>query len=213
MNIRHRWFAHAPIAGCAALLTASANATVPPPPTTYTLARPARGAGGMSIAIHRDGTREAIELSRAHGWHSHTWFDFAAHKQYASDSNAPGPCSVIDYSPDGPPELLDPVPGAFAMAAQIPADAPRGGKETLGGVTTRIIEMPGGGKVWLDEARHLAMKVEVAMEGSPTPQTLLDLTGIRFEKPAAASLTPPANCTHIAGDANAHGGHAEVPMH
>lgn len=198
---------------CAALLAPLALAAAPAASSTYSLTRPARSASDMTIAIYRDGPRETIKLSRANGWHSQMWFDFAVHKQWGNDSNAPGQCSVIDYTSDGPPELLDPVPGAFAMAKEIPPDAPRSGTATLGGVATSVIDMPGGGKVWIDDTRHLAMKVMVVMEGNPAPQTMLDLTGIRFDKPDAALLTPPTGCKHTKGSANAHGGHAEIPLH
>lgn len=176
--------------------------------TTYQLTRKATSPNAMASAIYRDGSRETIKLSRASGWHSQMWFDFAAHKQWANDTNAPGQCSVITYTSDGPPSLLDPVPGAFDMAAQIPAKAPRSGKEKLGGVETSIIKMPDGGEVWLDNAHHLAMKVKIVVEGNPQPQTLIDLTGIRFDKPDPALLAPPTHCKQLAGSANANGGHA-----
>ncbi|HWU75581.1 MAG TPA: hypothetical protein VN043_03690 [Rhodanobacter sp.] len=179
-------------------------------PTTYSLARKAASAGDMSTSIHRDGTRETIKMTRANGWHSQTWFDFATHKEYAEDSNAPGQCSVIAYTSDGPPELLDPIPAAFAMAAQIPANAPRNGKASLGGIQTSVLKMPGGGEFWLDEAHHMVIKANIVMEGNPTPQTMFDLSGIRFDKPDAGMLAPPAHCKPIAGSANAHGGHAET---
>jgi hypothetical protein len=185
----------------------------PPASTTYSLTRPARNAGDMTAAIYRDGARETIKLSRANGWHSQLWFDFAAHKEWASDSNAPGQCSVIAYTSDGPPELLDPVPGAFAMASEVPADAPRSGSAVLGGVNTHVIKMPGGGTAWLDDTHHLAIKVEAVMESNSDPQTILDLTGIRFDKPDAALLAPPSGCKQLKGSANAHGGHAEVSAH
>ncbi|MGA7298573.1 MAG: hypothetical protein WBW92_13835 [Rhodanobacteraceae bacterium] len=189
----------------------SAHATAPPPSQQhYSLVRKAKSASGMRSAIYRDGARETIQLSRANGWHSQTWFDFAAHKQYAVDSNAEGQCSVINYTSDGPPELLDPVPGAFDMAKQIPANAPRAGTAILASTKTRIIAMPGGGKIWIDDVRHLVMKLQVVMEGNPKPQTMFDLSGIRFDKSDPAALTPPSHCKAISGSANAHGGHAEV---
>ncbi len=201
------------IAGCVLWMPLQAAAAAAVVPTTYSLVRPAISAKDMSVAVYRDGARETIKLARASGWHSQLWFDFSVHKQWGSDSNAPGQCSVIAYTSDGPPELLDPVAGAFAMAKEIPADAPRSGTAMLGDVATSTIAMPGGGTVWLDESRHLAMKVMVVMEGNPQPQTMIDLTGIRFEKPDAALLTPPTGCKQLVGSANANGGHAEVPLH
>lgn len=195
------WAAMIPLFVCAAPAVA--------PPTIYSLERKAPSAHDMAVAIYRDGPRETIKLSRASGWHSQMWFDFAVHKQYVEDSNAPGTCSVINYTSDGAPELLDPIPGAFAMTAEIPANAPSSGKETLGGVETRLIDMGRGSKVWLDDNRHMVLKMMVVMEGNPAPQTMLDLTGIRFDKPDAAKLTPPAYCTQLTGSSNTNGGHAE----
>jgi hypothetical protein len=201
--------------GCACVLAPLAMAAGPGAPTTYSLDKPARSASDMSIAIHRDGARETIKLSRANGWHSQMWFDFATHKQYAVDSNAPGQCSVIDYTSDGPPGLLDPVAGASdgdEMVTEIQAHATGTSKDTLGGIATRVISAPGA-KVWIDDAHHFVMKAEVVMDGSTQPQTLFDFTGISFAKPDPALLTPPAHCKHINGSSNANGGHAEVPIH
>lgn len=198
---------------CVGLAAQPACAAGPGAPTTYTLTRPAASTDDMNVSIYRDGARETIKMSRANGWHMQEWFDFAQHKQYATDSNAPGQCSVIAYTSDGPPELLDPVAGASGMASQIPANVPGAGKETLGGIDTRIIALPGGGKAWIDDAHHLAIKVQVVMENNPAPQTMVDLTGIRFDKPDPALLVPPTGCRQLSGSANAHGGHAEVPVH
>lgn len=210
---------------CAALLLATGIAqadgspggttAASPAATTYTLIHPAATAKDMSVSIYRDGPRETIKLSRANGWHSQTWFDFATHKQYGNDSNAPGQCSVIDYTSAGPPEMLDPVPGAFAMAAEIPANAPALGKEKLGNFDTRVIDVGGGGKIWLDDVHHLVIKARVPFEiqGKMQLTTMVDLTGVSFAKPDPALLTPPTNCKHITGSANANGGHAEVPLH
>lgn len=202
------------IAGCATLtplIVCAAPAVVPP--TTYSLVSKAPTGNNMAVSIYRDGPREMIKLSRANGWHSEQWFDFAAHKQYVEDSNAPGKCSVINYTSDAAPELLDPIPGASSMAAEIPPNAPSSGKETLGGVETRIIDMGGGSKVWLDDSRHMVIKAMVVMENNPAPQTMLDITGVSFDKPDASLLTPPANCQKISGSSNAHGGHAEESIH
>ncbi|MDN5923951.1 MAG: hypothetical protein L0H70_03005 [Xanthomonadales bacterium] len=199
--------------------TAAADATpgaahaATPVPTTYTLLRKAVSAHAMDTAIYRDGARETIKLARANGWHAQMWFDFTQHKQYGIDSNAPGKCSVIAYTSAGAPELLDPVPGAFSMAAEIPANAPISGKATLGGIATNVIQMPGHhGTIWIDPARHMVIKMKVVMEGNPEPQTMIDLTGISFDTPDAKLLTPPAHCKLLAGSANAHGGHAATPI-
>ena len=201
-----------PLLALIVVATLPLSAVCAAPTQTYSFTRKAASASDMTIAVYRDGPLETIKLSRASGWHSQMWLDFAAHKQYADDSGAPGQCSVITYTSDSPPELLDPVPGAFDMAAQIPADAPATGKEKFGDIDTRIIDTPGGGKVWIDDTRHLVIKLQVVMEGNPKPQTMIDLTGIRFDKPDPALLTPPARCKPIVGSANAHGGHAEVSV-
>ena len=201
------------VAGCAAMIplfVCAAPAVAPP--TIYSLERKAPSPHDMAVAIYRDGPRETIKLSRASGWHSQMWFDFAAHKQYVEDSNAPGKCSAITYTSDAAPELLDPIPGAFALTAEIPANAPSSGREILGGVETRVIDMGGGSKVWLDDNRHMVLKMMVVMQGNPAPQTMLDLTGIRFDKPDTAKLTPPAHCTQLTGTSNTNGGHAEEPI-
>lgn len=203
---------------CAALvapIALGAAPAMPAAPATYSLASPALTAKDMSTAIYRDGPRETIKLARASGWHSQMWFDFTAHKQWANDSNAPGQCSVIAYTSDNAPELLDPVPGAFAMAAQIPANAPVIGKEKLGNFDTRVIDAGGGGKIWLDDAHHLVIKARVPfqVQGHTELTTMVDLTHLSFSRPDPALLTPPAHCKAINGSSNANGGHADVPIH
>lgn len=207
--------------GLAALTTAAVRAAGPSAataaqgPTTYSLVRKGATPDAMSAAIYRDGPREAIHLSRSNGWHSEEWFDFAAHKQYAEDSNAPGQCSVITYTSDGPPGLLDPISGGFDMYAQITAQMPANtpsSKEMLGGIETRIVAMSDGSKFWLDDSRHMLLKALVVMQGNPKPQMLFDFTGIRFAKPDQALLMPPAHCTQQKGSSNANGGHAETPI-
>lgn len=187
-------------------------------PVTYTLISHSKSYNDMAVSLYRDGTREMIEMLRApdathpKGWTSRMWFDFKTHRQYAVDSNSPGKCSVIKYTSDGPPDLLDPVAAAASMAAEIPAGAKPSRTETLGGVLTSVYQAGPGATIWVDPTHHLALKAMVTMEGSKTPQTMLYLAGITFAKPDPALLTPPAHCTKIAGESNANGGHAEVPV-
>ncbi|MGH8540642.1 MAG: hypothetical protein ACRETW_09070, partial [Stenotrophobium sp.] len=166
-------------------------------PVTYSHTVMSKAFAQMAVSQYRDGSREMIELTRAadaahpKGWISRMWFDFNAHLQYAVDSNAPGKCSLIKYSSDGPPGLLDPVGGAADTAAEIPADAKPSGTETLDGVQTNVYQPGPNAALWVDPVHHLAIKERVTLEGSTTPQTLLDLSGIRFDKPDPALLQPP----------------------
>lgn len=204
------------VCACAALLTPLAFAAAPAGPTTYTIINPPPTGKDMSTNIYRDGAREMFRMSRANGWHSEQWFDYAAHKSWVADSNAPGKCSVITYTDDRPSPFLDPVPGAFAMAAQIPANVPSSGKEKLGQFNTRVLDLGGGAKLWVDDADHLVIKAltpfETDGDKQPTLTVTIDLTHLSFAKPDPALLTPPANCTRIKGSSNAFGGHAEVPV-
>ncbi|MGA7964733.1 MAG: hypothetical protein WCB49_02345 [Gammaproteobacteria bacterium] len=187
------------------------------PPVTYTRIDASNAYDHMAVSLYRDGAREMIELTRApnaahpKGWTSRMWFDFKTHRQYVTDSNVPGKCSVIKYTSDGPPGLLDPVAGAASMAAQIPAGAKPSGTETLNGIRTSIYQAGPGATIWVNRTHHLALKAMVTLKGSKTPQTMLDLTGIKFDKPKPSLLVPPSHCTQIAGESNANGGHAEIP--
>ncbi len=185
-------------------------------PATYIRIDKSKSFDDMAISLYRDGPREMIEMTRAanaahpKGWRSRMWLDFTAHRQYAVDSNAPGKCSVIKYTSDGPPPLLDRVVGA----AEIPTGIKPSGTQTLGSVKTSVFEA-GPEKLWVDQTHHLIIKLVLAMrDGQPkvggTPQTMFDLTGIRFDKPDPALLSPPTHCKQIAGKSNANGGHAEV---
>jgi hypothetical protein len=109
---------------------------------------------------------------------------------------------------------MDPV----VMSAQMQADLPSGldpvGTETLGGVETTVLQhtdADGTIKIWRDSAHHLIVKAVMTPAGG-APQTAIDLTGIHFDAVDPAALTPPANCTHLAGESNANGGHVTVPV-
>ena len=191
-------------------------------PVTYIRIRKSESFDHMAVSLYRAGPRELIEMTRAAdaahptGWRSRMWLDFTTHRQYADDSNAPGQCSVIKYTSDGPPPLLDGIGGAFGMAADIathiPAGAKPSGTETLGIFHTSIFKPDPGTTFWVDETRHLVIKARVTMQGSSTPQTILDLSGLTFDKPDTSLLTPPKNCKRIAGESSANGGHAEAAV-
>ena len=195
---------------CAPLALAASDAG----PTTYLLVTKAKTASDMNTAIYRDGSRETVKLSRANGWHSQMWFDFSKHKEWATDSNAPGKCSVIAYTSDGPSTWLDPIAMAVQTAAQIPADVPSAGTAKLGNLETRIIQDPVSGvTIWLDTTHHMVIKEQMTAPGESQPKTMLDLASVRFDKPDPALFTPPSNCTQLTGSANANGGHAEETIH
>ena len=197
-------------------------ASAVPLPDSYSITIKPTPPDDMSVAVYRDGPREVVRMSRPvsstrpKAWTSNVWYDFQAHRQYATDSNAPNQCSVIKYTSAIAPPLQDPVVMSAQMGAQMPPGITPAGNATIDGMNVAVLQTttPDGTiKIWKDTTHNLIIKATLTPPGGAPPQTIIDLTGISFAKPDPALLTPPQNCKMITGESNANGGHAEVPIH
>jgi hypothetical protein len=157
----------------------------------------------LTVQIYRDGQMAMQESSGPpadnfpKGMHTRTFYDLRAGKQYTIDLNNPSSgCGAGNFSGDwGDP---------FAASAQLLADDPDNkkaklvGTETVSGVSTKVFQTVDPGskseiKYWLDETRHLLMKVQMAPPGGAA-KTMLEIKQVSLTKPAASLLALPAVC-------------------
>ncbi|OFW10484.1 MAG: hypothetical protein A3H96_26425 [Acidobacteria bacterium RIFCSPLOWO2_02_FULL_67_36] len=186
-------------------------------PQTYSLTQTM--AGGMTVQVARDGSKESVEQTVAPGangpgMHIRSLYDFAAKKVWTMNL-AGGPCSVVAYTSPGAPSMLDPIAGAQEMQAGLAQAKPQALRsETVNGIATKVYEMPvpeskGKMRMFLEEKHSFAVKMAmVSSDGKE--QTQMEITRLSFDKPAADLFVPAKNCEVQAGETNATGGHVEA---
>lgn len=188
-------------------------------PQTYSLTQTM--AGGMTVQIARDGSKESVEQTVAPGangpgMHIRSLYDFAAKKVWTMNL-AGGPCSVVAYTSPGAPSMLDPIAGAEEMRAGLAQVKPVVLRsETVNGIATKVYEMPvpetkGKMRMFLDEKHSFAVKM-VMVSSDGKEQTQMEVTRLSFAKPAADLLVPAQNCQVQAGETSASGGHVETSV-
>jgi hypothetical protein len=205
-------------------IAASAQTPAPPNFQTYSFTQDpgVPFMGPVVVTVARDGPKEVIEQimpvsdAQPKGFHSHLLYDFQARKIYTQVLSDPAtPCSVMTYTSPAAPGELDVISGA----ADIMKDLNDTGKppvqigaETIGGVPTKIIDLSSPsakGRAWIAINGGYPMKVTmIGPDGKE--QTLIEIKGLTFTKPAASKFTPPANCQAIAGEATANGVTAQM---
>jgi len=195
----------------AGLLAATANASTqaqsPDPPATYSLTETNAFFGpALTVQVYRDGDMVLLDSSQDAGstltiaTHTRTLFDLRAGKSYALDLvNLSSPCGVSIFSGDwGDP---------FTLSAGITGDISKRNPKTLGqdkvaGFPANVVEVPdpdgtGKYKVWLDQKYGFILKMQL-IPGSGSPQTLIEIKQLSFEKPQASLFTVPQPCAQAA---------------
>jgi hypothetical protein len=186
-------------------------------PQTYSLTQTM--AGGMTVQVARDGSKESVEQTvspgpNGPGMHIRSLYDFAAKKVWTMNL-AGGPCSVVVYTSPGVPSMFDPISGAEEIRAGLAQSKPAVLRsETVNGIATKVYEMPvpeikGKMRLFVDERHNFAVKM-VMVSSDGKEQTQMEITRLSFDKPAADLFVPAQNCQAQAGETNATGGHVET---
>jgi hypothetical protein len=158
--------------------------------------------GGIAdVQVHRLGPMEVVELTiparegQAQEIHVRHLFDVKAHKVYMNDL-ARRTCSWMTYTPTDMPAAYDPLsfppppPDEKAKAAKAP-------RESVNGVPAWVDTQDGPMgkmKMWVAVDGDFPVKMELTREDGKAI-TLLEVKSIRHEKPDAALLAVPANCS------------------
>jgi hypothetical protein len=195
-------------------------------PQSYTLtvssglALEAMSAGSaVDVKVSRFGPREFVDVTATskagRAIHAQHWFDLVAHKAYSLDL-VKNSCSWMTYTGPDMPTMYDPVatppPSAEDLAKLNKSALPR---ENVNGIAARLSESTANqvkSVIWIAENGNYPVKAVVTFPGGQ-PMLMLEVKELRFEKPAAALFTPPANCTTQApGEWSATGmsGHFEI---
>lgn len=190
------------VAGCLLSITAAA-AQSGQAPEQYSITQiNALFGPALTTQIYRDGAMAMLESSGPpadnfpKGMHTRTFYDLRAGKQYTIDLiNPSSGCGTGNFSGDwGDP---------FAMSAELLNDpnsknAKPLGTETIAGVPAKVFATTDPRskseiKYWLDESRHLLMKLQMTAPGG-APKVMLEVKQVSLTKPAASLLTLPATC-------------------
>jgi hypothetical protein len=173
----------------------------------------------VEAKVFRFGPREFIDVTATpkagKTVHAQHWFDLVAHKVYSLDL-VKNSCSWMTYIGPDMPTMYDPVatppPSAEDLAKLNKSALPR---ENVNGIAARLSESTANqvkSVIWIAENGNYPVKAVVTFPGGQ-PMLMLEVKELRFEKPAAALFTPPANCTTQAqGEWSATGmsGHFEI---
>jgi hypothetical protein len=188
------------------LLSSSGWAQQPSVPKSYVAALEAHIPGldqPLSFTLYRDGSRERIEMGEGA-----LLFDFDAHKYYDIGMLAGKQrCSIGRYPSARAPIGQDLITGSADALKQLPAGAQRKfiRREVVNGIPARLEEISGGAKpadpdqaapsrIWLAEQGGFIVKTEAAGKDG-RPYTAVEMKRFSAEKPAAALLAVPPNCT------------------
>jgi len=146
---------------------------------------------GVTMAVHRDGSRAVVEQSAPgeQAFHLRTYYDLEKHHSFTWDIHAAAAaCSAGNFSGDwGDP---------FEMSAGMIQDLAKenlqpAGSETVNGFATKVLASAAGPhqvKVWLDGDRALVVKAQMG------GQTFLELKELTVAKPPESLFTLPAAC-------------------
>jgi hypothetical protein len=155
------------------------------------------------IKVSRFGPREFVDVTVAaqagqpKAVHARHWFDLVTHKVYTLDV-VQNTCSWMSYTAADMPAMYDPLatpsPSADELAS-LNKNFVR--SESVNGIAAKLTESSsdqGKFRIWVAVNGNYPLKAEITPPGGE-PIVLQELKELRFEKPPAALLTPPANCT------------------
>ena len=191
-------------------------------PQSYTLtsssslALEAMSGNPVEAKVSRFGPREFVDVTVApqaghsKAIHARHWFDLVAHKVYTLDV-IQNTCSWMTYTAADMPNMYDPIatpaPSAEELAT-LNKNIVR--RENVNGIAANLTESTsdqGKSRIWVAVNGNYPVKVEMTFLGAQ-PMVMLEVKELRFEKPAAALLAAPANCTAQAqGEWTAEGMH------
>jgi len=191
-------------------------------PQSYTvtvsssLALEAMSGNPVEAKASRFGPREFVDVTVApqaghsKAIHARHWFDLVAHKAYTLDV-IQNTCSWMTYTAPDMPNMYDPIatpaPSAEELA-KLNKNIVR--REHVNGIAANLTESTsdqGRSKIWVAVNDNYPVKAEITFPGAQ-PVLMLEVKELRFEKPAAALLAAPANCSSQAqGEWTAEGMH------
>jgi len=155
----------------------------------------------VEAKVSRFGPREFVDVTgttkAGKAVHAQHWFDLVAHKAYSLDV-VKNSCYWITYTGPDMPTMYDPVaapPPSGEDLATFNKNVVR--QENVNGIAARLTESSsdqGKSRIWIAVNGSYPVKAEMTFPGGQ-PMLMLEVRALRFEKPAAALLTPPANCT------------------
>ena len=178
-------------------------------PETYTLSEVNAYYGPkLNVQVSRDGDKALLDSSQSQdagsnysiATHTRTLFDLHSGTSYTIDLvNTTSPCGVNPFVGD----WGDPFTFSAEMAGEIdPKNVTALPDDTVTGIKAKVSEFPdphGDGKLrlWLDPAYGLILKLEsFPLKG--TPQTLIEVKQLSFDKPPASLFTVPPTCVQAA---------------
>jgi len=179
----------------------------PSVPQTYTLtastvmALEAMSAGSaVDVKVSRFGPGEFVDVTAppkaGKAIHAQHWFDLVAHKAYSLDL-VNNTCNWMTYTGPDMPTMYDPVatpPPSAADLAKFNKNTVR--QENVNGIAAKLTESSsdqGKASIWVAVNGYYPVKAMMTFPGAQ-PMLMLEVKELRFEKPPAALLTPPANC-------------------
>jgi hypothetical protein len=155
----------------------------------------------VEAKVSRFGPREFVDVTATtkagKAIHAQHWFDLVTHKAYSLDL-VKNSCYWMTYTgPDMPPmydPLATPPPSAEDLA-KFNKSIVR--QENVNGIAAKLSESTsdqGKMSIWAAENGNYPVKAVMTFLGAP-PMLMLEVKELRFEKPASALFTPPADCT------------------
>jgi len=194
-------------AGCLLVPFLSAQSAVP---QSYTLTASSNMAveamfanAAADVKVSRFGPREFVDVTVAplagqpKAVHVRHWFDLVAHKAYTLDV-VRNTCSWMSYTGADMPSMYDP-PATPALSAADLADLNKNfvPRENVHGIAAKLTESSsdqGKSRIWGAVNGNYPVKAEMTFPVAQ-PVLMLEVKELRFEKPDAVLLAPPANRT------------------
>jgi hypothetical protein len=154
----------------------------------------------VEAKVSRFGPREFVEVTATtkagEAVHAEHWFDLVAHKAYSLDL-VKNSCYWMTYTGPDMPTMYDPVATPALSAAELATfNKSVVRRESVNGIAARLsvtTNDQGKSRIWMAENGSYPLKAELTFTGGQ-PILMFEVKELRFEKPSAALLTPPANC-------------------
>ena len=156
----------------------------------------------VEAKVSRFGPREFVDVTVApqaghsKAVHARHWFDLVAHKAYTLDV-IQNSCSWMTYTVPDMPAMYDPIATPAPSAEDLAAFNKNIVRvENVNGIAAKLSESSsdqGKSSIWVAANGNYPVKVVMTFPGAQ-PVVMLEVKELRFEKPPAALLMPPANC-------------------
>ncbi|NLT66647.1 MAG: hypothetical protein GXX84_08600 [Acidobacteria bacterium] len=157
-----------------------------------------------NLRIYRRGSKELVELridpwpANEKGIHFKYLFDFESHKAYTHDL-VNNTCSWMLYVSERAPVAYDPITSidAQARAEMARAKEHSAGTEEVHGIAATVIETDspeGAIRTWIAQKENYPVKMAIRNNGGVLT-TLMEVTQVDFNPPAASLFVPPVGCS------------------